>query len=64
VRSIGLILTLCALSQFGLGVVYELAKSRGSGLGLVLLSVPALIVGLWLLRGAPGVVRFAFPDES
>jgi hypothetical protein len=32
--------------------------------GLLLLAVPALLLGLWFLRGARAVVRFAYPDAE
>jgi hypothetical protein len=28
---------------------------------MIITGVPTLVVGLWLLRGAPALVRFAFP---
>lgn len=32
--------------------------------GLAIVSLPPFLVGLWFLRGAPGVIAFAYPGEN
>jgi hypothetical protein len=32
--------------------------------GLAILGVPPLLVGLWLLRGVPILISFAFPNRN
>ena len=55
VRSVGLILVVSALGS----LISALAAP-----GVLLLAIPTLFVGLWLLRGAPGVIDYAYPDRD
>jgi len=55
VRSIGLLLFLQGIAMCLVAV---------GAPGMILLAIPALVVGLWLLRGAQFIVSFAYPDET
>ena len=57
VRAIGLVVCLKAGGTL-VGALLSWA------LGAAILGVPMLAVGLWLLRGAPTVVSFAFPEAQ
>ena len=54
VRTVGLVMALVALSSFIRAIVQP---------ALLLYEIPALLLGLWLLRGGKAVVSFAFPEE-
>ena len=62
VRSIGLVVLLVAGSVVGFGLLNIIAG--GPNPGLCILGAPPLLVGLWLLRGAPALVRFAYPSSQ
>jgi hypothetical protein len=62
VRTLGLLLVLgvapcllLAILSLALGGPYNVAE-------LLIFGLPTLVVGLWLLRGAPLLVSFAYPD--
>lgn len=54
VRSVGLLVVLWGLSLLVVAI---------GAPGLILVAIPVLLVGLWLLRGARAVISFAYPDE-
>jgi hypothetical protein len=64
VRLVGLVICLGAGAVLGFAVVSSLLGGPASAGGLVILGTPPFLVGLWLLRGAPSIVAFAFPDHS
>ena len=55
VRSIGLLLVLSAFFQ-----LFVVAWAPA----MLILAVPTLLIGLWLLRGAAAVVAFAYPESN
>ncbi len=62
IRALGLFLTLYALLQLYLVLTVFL-----TGVKILLplyKGIPAAVVGLYLLRGAPLVVSFCYPDEA
>lgn len=64
IRSVGLLLVLSAMWQLFSALMNTVGGAQGSPIaGLLVSGVPTLLVGLWLLRGAPVLVRFAFPEE-
>ena len=58
VRTVGLVSLLYLLTT---GVLFF---AVGVPLLLIIRSIVLLIVSMWLLRGAPQVVRFAYPDAK
>lgn len=64
VRLVGLVICLGASGVLGFALVNLLLGGPTSAGGLTILGAPPFLVGLWLLRGAPSVVAFAFPDDS
>ncbi len=64
VRTIGLLMTMIALAQTLFALLVTVLGGPANGPGLLIFSLPALVVGIWLLRGAKAVVWFAYPDES
>lgn len=54
VRSVGLLLVLSGLASL---------LSVFAAPGVMLVAIPTLLVGFWLLRSARIVVSFAYPDD-
>jgi len=63
VRTVGLMITLAAAWLILLGL-FGLISASGQVAGLLFYGIPALFVGLWLLRGARSVVSFAFSKDQ
>ena len=64
VRAIGLPLVLAALWQLLGAVVNLVGGGPGNVVAMFMTGIPALVVGLWFLRGAKALVSFAFPEEA
>jgi hypothetical protein len=65
VRTIGLLVILAAVWAIFLGTLAIVGGGPGQVAGLLFFGIPALIVGLILLRGgADAIVRFAYPHEQ
>ena len=58
VRTIGLTLFVFALFATGFALLGLLLGGPGEVIGILWFGVPALLVGLWLLRGADAMVAF------
>jgi hypothetical protein len=63
VRSVGLLLVLPALGTQFFAILSLVLGGPGNAVGMMILSLPVLLVGLWLLRGAPGIMAFAYPEK-
>jgi hypothetical protein len=63
VRTVGLMITLAAAWLILLGL-FGLISASGQVTGLLFYGIPALFVGLWLLRGARSIVSFAFSKDQ
>ncbi len=63
VRSVGLLIVLPSLGLQFFALLDLVGGGPGNAVGILILSIPALLVGLWLLRGAPGIVAFAYPEK-
>ncbi len=63
VRTVGLLITLTALWSIGWALLSLAGGGPGNAAGLLIFGIPELLIGLWLLRGAKPLVRFAFPEE-
>ena len=61
VRAVGLIVVLLALGLIFPAILSLVMGGPGELIGLLFYGIPALVVGLWLLRGAGPLVSFAFP---
>jgi len=61
VRTLGLIVVLIALGLILPAMLSLVMGGPGALIGLLFYGIPALVVGLWLLRGARPIVSFAFP---
>lgn len=55
VRTVGLLLVLSA--------IWVLVCALRTP-GLILPAIPMILGGIWLLRGAPALIMFAYPDEG
>ena len=64
VRTVGLMITLAAAWLILLGLLGLISGASGQSAGLLFYGIPALFVGLWLLRGARSIVSFAFSKEQ
>jgi hypothetical protein len=62
VRTVGLLLVLAAAASLFVAILGALDGGQHSAAGLAASGFPTLLVGLWLLRGAPLLVWFAYPD--
>ncbi len=62
VRTIGLVVCLVAGAILFWALLNLVLGGPASVLGLVIVGIPVLGIGLWLLRGAPLLIAFAFPD--
>ncbi len=64
VRTIGLILVLSALCQVFIAILNLVGGGPGNVVGMLLYGIPALLVGLWFLRGAKALICFAFAEDT
>ena len=55
VRSVGLMVIVANV----VGLITSIAQP-----GVLFIVVPMLLLGIWLLRGAPAIVQFAYPDRK
>lgn len=60
VRTIGLVLTIYGTFSSCFGLLLVLTEA---GIMSLILGVVAMLVGLWMLRGAQPVIAFAYYDE-
>ena len=63
VRTIGLLVCLFAGAILYWGAVNSVLGGPTDVIGLAIAGGPMLGVGLWLLRGVPSIVAFAFPKR-
>ncbi len=64
VRTIGLIIFLTVLCQVLIAILNLVGGGPGNVVGMLLYGIPALLVGLWFLRGAKALISFAFPEDT
>jgi len=64
VRTVGLMITLAAAWQILLGLFGLISGALAQFAGSLFYGIPALFVGLWLLRGARSIVSFAFSKDQ
>lgn len=65
VRTIGLLILIYAVPAFCWTLVLILSGSVPDGVWFWAAAGTALmgLVGLWMLRGAPGIIAFTYPEE-
>ncbi len=64
VRTIGLIICLASGLVLFFALINLLMGGPASVVGLCILGVPVFLVGLWLLRGGPSIISYAFPKRG
>ncbi len=64
VRTIGLVIVLTALFQVFFAILNLVGGGPGNVVVMLLYGIPALLVGLWFLRGAKALISFAFPEDT
>ncbi|MBN2128483.1 MAG: hypothetical protein JW741_03270 [Sedimentisphaerales bacterium] len=64
VRTIGLLILLGALWQIALGLLALLGGGPYNTIALLLSGIPALLLGLWFLKGAKFLMAYAYPKEE
>ena len=64
VRVIGLIMSFVGIGQISVAVLYLVGGGPAGKILLLLCGVPFLIIGRWFLRGAPKLIKFAYPEEE
>ena len=62
VRTVGLVITLGATCKI-LSLLPDLLGGSWTALMSIGITVPVLLVGLWLLRGANALINFAYPEK-
>ena len=61
IRTVGLIAFLVASAILFWALLNLILGGPANLAGLFVVGIPLLLVGLWLLRGAPQLLSFAFP---
>jgi hypothetical protein len=62
VRTFGLVSVIAGGISTLEGLISLLGPAPGAAFVSLVLAVIALVIGLWLLRGAKGLVAFAYPE--
>ena len=63
VRSVGLVVSLSAMSVLFYAIVNLVLGGPASVVGLFIVGVPPLLVGLWLLLGASDLASAVYPKK-
>ena len=64
VRVIGLIMTMCGVWQISFAILNLVGGGPVNVIVMSLCGIPALLVGLWFLRGATSLILFAYYPED
>jgi hypothetical protein len=64
IRTVGLIISLVATGLLSFALLNLVLGGPANAAGMIIIGSPILLVGLWLLRGAPKLLAFAFPKEN
>ncbi len=64
IRTVGLIVYLIASAILSFALLNLVLGGPANAGGMIIVGVPILLMGLWLLRGAPSLLAFAFPKEG
>jgi len=64
IRTVGLIVFLVATAILFWALLNLVLGGPASPGGGIIVGIPILLCGLWLLRGAPQLLAFAFPKEG
>lgn len=64
VRTVGLLVCLWSGAILSWAFINLLFGGPSSFFGLAVIGGPSLCVGLWLLRGAPSLIAFAYPNQG
>ena len=64
VRVFGLYLVLMALKQLYLAALELILPSSASVITMLVWGIPALVIGIWFLKGAKKLVAWAFCEKS
>ena len=62
IRCVGLVLALFGLHELFRTVIMLLQNISVFSLSPLMLGIPTLVLGVWLLRGAPWLVFFSYPQ--
>jgi drug/metabolite transporter (DMT)-like permease len=63
VRSIGLLLVMGVLWAFYWAFLSLILGGPGNVLGILIVSIPALFVGVWFLSGPKSLISIAYQEE-
>jgi hypothetical protein len=64
IRSIGLLITLSAMSFLFYAILNLALGGPISVVGLLIIGIPSLLVGIWLLRGASHLAASLYAEDS
>ena len=64
IRTVGLIVSLVASATLLFALLNLLLGGPANAVGMIIVGVPILLAGLWLLRGAPPLLAYAFPKND
>lgn len=62
VRTIGMLTCLVTGGVLLFALITLALGGPANGVGMAIIFGPCFLVGLWLLRGAPSIVAYAFPS--
>ena len=63
VRTVGLLVVVPSLGVLCFALLNLVLGGPASSGGLIIMGIPPLLFGRWLLRGAPALVTYAYPEE-
>lgn len=64
IRTVGLIVFLTASAMISFALLNLVLGGPANAGGMIIVGIPILLMGLWLLRGASPLLVFAFPKEE
>ncbi len=64
IRTVGLIVSLIATALLSFALLTLVLGGPANAGGMIIVGLPILLMGLWLLRGASPLLAFAFPKDD
>jgi len=64
IRIIGLILALSGINNIYQALIMVVQLEFMSSFTSLLFGIPTLVIGFWLLRGAPWLMSFSYPQHQ
>jgi hypothetical protein len=64
IRCIGLLLSLLGIHQIYRALIILVQSISMTCCTYLLFGIPALLIGIWFLRGAPWLMSFSYPEHK